>query len=519
MTPELGGEGIDNSPKGPFYNEYGQITDPDIAFELALLEDFEGIKTARKRERFLLERFKDGLAEEQESCVIIMDMLAKKYPSSCKKGLLDDGESVLVIENRWWLYESMDFSPNWLTEEEIKDVKKQADYVRRTDRLIFTERGDLILLGREELVTEKPGMNPLRMRLRGVEKAWNVANPLIQNVEEDLSVNHLSLFKIEDSRKRLGCTTNHLGSLVGINTSLVSSIVKAVRNFPGRDEGKIKVEVDSCPVIYPFVRSRSFFGNSTPEDLEEFYKELYWRERLFKSFERWTNDCIAMSDNPADILNYHEKVTPPVITKQQRGERNDNLKGRIKDLAENVGRYYADIEERKDAEALGQGIEEGKELFVNRFLTHLLETYPHALKEFKTEDGQKVICSDGIYFGDPLVRELFMDTLSDKGNYDSWYKDSILVRTDGIYRVSAWKEEGGKREETPLTEHHIKALVNLVLFDADKLILRDGVSIFISRKKVSITEAKTIIKELMEALDKRNSVLEQIYKFRPEILE
>ena len=73
MTPELGEvEGIDNSPKQPFYNEYGQIADPDIAFELALLEENVGLDDARKREGYLFQMHGRELSENQTQHIEMM---------------------------------------------------------------------------------------------------------------------------------------------------------------------------------------------------------------------------------------------------------------------------------------------------------------------------------------------------------------------------------------------------------------------------------------------------------------
>lgn len=79
----------------PFYNEYGQIQDPEIAEKLAYEE-----KPARDMESNLRRQAESGLTEQQKANIELMDGLEIKYPLAFDKVIDDEGRKLLCI-NTW----------------------------------------------------------------------------------------------------------------------------------------------------------------------------------------------------------------------------------------------------------------------------------------------------------------------------------------------------------------------------------------------------------------------------------
>jgi hypothetical protein len=507
MTPELGDvEGIDNSPEKPFYNEYGQIADPDIAFELALLEEFMGTDVARRRENYLLERFEEGYTEDQLRNIEWMDYLLREHPASCKEGVLDSGERVVVLDGDWNTSVSIHCLKNKPPVEEVK---------KTYNKLILTEN---------YLIS-------IKERLPGC-------------VEDH--VGDLFLFKnLSRTEDNHILKTNHLGSVMEVKTSLVSTIINEVNNAcrdteEEVEEGEIKIEVGNKKVEASFTRYKDFFGNASPDTLDWFEQHLTLRDMLFEGVEDFYKDANVFGGDPTDILNPDKKPKYPVVSAEQRKKvENPHFKRYAEFLAKTKGRYYADIEWRRYVEALDKGMTVN-ELFNERMMTYLTDTYPYAFKEFQCKNGQNVLYSDGIYFEDkyrttPIMKKFFSMIPREHLYYDK----SIVLTTGGYYEVEAWKEGSlnGEtfRERVPLTPEHIELLLNQVkeniYTNRAEILLEDGVNlgIYLYSSVILREFSKDVVQKILPRINSRNTVIKLLNKEKkkrikkgeqlPEILE
>ncbi len=492
MTPELGEvEGIDNSPKQPFYNEYGQIADPDIAFELALLEENVGLDDARKREGYLFQMHGRELSENQKQHIEMMDELLEKYPHACKGGLLDSGEKYVVFDNPW-LYSTEDLYYDWLTKAGRDNKRKQVDvFSQQLDRLIITEQ-EIISVEREKYA-ERP-----------IKDRFSLLKPL------------------EGSR------TNHLGSLFEADSHLVSAIVTRVRNYHKHlkrfsNADIMRVTVLDGKVVLPCLRIPNFFssGHTDPVALEAFFNELAFREHVFKDYEKWYNEKYAIEDDFMDLPDCFKKSEYSWVSqKQLEGIKDNSFQSYIDYLTRTKGRAVAN-------RAISEYIEASKknmtvtELFNVEKMRQLHETCPYACRQLLLDNGQEVIVSDSVYFQAEFIDNPFIKGVLGEDKPDVPDCTSYIFTKDGLYSVFTWTEKEGL-VSIPLIDAYVKPLLDSVGHNEEgELDLGGGkkVSISYDGYKMPQDYTKEELRMLSREMKRRNAVLAKLYKKKEEMIQ